>query len=286
MDSYYGISNGSTTGSDQTSSSGGSGSWTSQSPMRRRRFPSPSPNAFLGPAFNACVSSPKSTAAHLDLDPALLRYTRSRLPDPSDSSISRTKLLPHQLLHLRSPRAGVSPLSSIGNLVAGASSAVYKTPVKMEVEEDVLVMDGVLVGENSGSGRIRTLGELGSTGSSSGSGGVGSLYKTETCRLWLETGACRYGSKCQVAKHVTGSKGRYIPPPVAAALARATISKASTNTTTTAAEDETPTIPTPPPEPPSLVWPPTGEEEEIIKRVLYGTSQRRRLPVFLEICPS
>ncbi|XP_039123355.1 uncharacterized protein LOC120259970 [Dioscorea cayenensis subsp. rotundata] len=294
MDIYYGMSSGTTTSSDHTVSSGGSGSWTSQSPNRRRRFPSPSPNAFLGPAFNACASSPKSPATHLDLDPALLRYTRSRLPDSSDSPMSRLKLLPHHLLQLRSPRGGTSPLSSIGNLVAGASSAVYKTPVKMEVEEDVLVMDGVLVGENSGSGRARGGGELGSSSSSSSSGGVGSLYKTEMCRLWVETGVCRYRSKCQFAhgkeelrgarsvkpktegsKHAqatAGSKGRYIPPPIAAALALA--AKAST----------TPTVP--PREPPSFVWPPTEEEEAVINRVLYGSSQKRRLPVFLEICPS
>jgi hypothetical protein len=33
-------------------------------------------------------------------------------------------------------------------------------------------------------------------------GGHQSLYKTELCRSWAETGACRYGNKCQFAHGV------------------------------------------------------------------------------------
>ncbi|KAJ8505112.1 hypothetical protein OPV22_005998 [Ensete ventricosum] len=36
----------------------------------------------------------------------------------------------------------------------------------------------------------------------------------------------------------------------------------------------------------SFRWPPTGAEDAQITQVLYGRSQRRRLPVFTQFCPS
>ena len=56
------------------------------------------------------------------------------------------------------------------------------------VEEDVLVMDGVLVASDT---------NIVGSGSSSSSGSVG-FYKSEICMTWEEFGHCRYGSKCQV----------------------------------------------------------------------------------------
>ena len=55
------------------------------------------------------------------------------------------------------------------------------------VEEDVLVMDGVLVASDTNI--------VGSGSYSSGSFG---FYKAEICRAWGECGHCRYGSKCRV----------------------------------------------------------------------------------------
>ncbi|EHA8592126.1 putative mRNA decay activator protein ZFP36L1 [Cocos nucifera] len=212
---------GSSTGTDQTANSGGSGSWHSFSSLnssatRLRRFSSPTANAFLTPAFNACAANPKSTGSP-DVDPSLLRYTRSRLPlsassssasnSPDPHSTARKRL--HRLLYLRSSLSSLSsssPLSPIENLPAetARSPTLYKTPVKVEMEEDVLVMDGVLVSDSE-SGRPRSsVSEFGSTGSPSSSsannGGGSSLYKTEICRSWEELGFCRYGSKCQVGR--------------------------------------------------------------------------------------
>lgn len=210
------VSVGSSSGTDQTASSGGSGSWLNSSAARLRRLSSPTANAFLTPAFNACAANPKSTGSP-DVDPSLLRYTRSRLPlsttssssasnSPDPHSTARKRL--HRLLYLRSSLSSLSspsPLSPIENLPAAParSPTLYKTPVKVEMEEDVLVMDGVLVSDSE-SGRPRSsISEFGSTGSPSSSssanyGGGSSLYKTEICRSWEELGFCRYGYKCQV----------------------------------------------------------------------------------------
>lgn len=56
---------------------------------------------------------------------------------------------------------------------------MHMTPVKVEVGEDLVVMDGVLVSD---------------AGSSNGRG----HFKTEFGRAWDENAFCRYSSKCQV----------------------------------------------------------------------------------------
>lgn len=96
---------------------------------------------------------------------------------------------------IRYLRSG-SPLSSIENLQISQQSrspTVFKTPVK--VEEDVLVMDGILVGPVT-SARTRSSSSTSDSGGSSSSGGRS--YKTEICRSWEDSGSCRYGAKCQV----------------------------------------------------------------------------------------
>ncbi|KAA8536489.1 hypothetical protein F0562_028967 [Nyssa sinensis] len=92
--------------------------------------------------------------------------------------------------------ASISPLSAIENLQTPPSRSppVFKTPVK--VEEDVLVMDGILVASVP-SARARSSSSSDSGGSSSS--GNNSFYKTEICRPWEDSGSCRYGSKCQFA---------------------------------------------------------------------------------------
>ncbi|KAK6253219.1 hypothetical protein QUC31_014939 [Theobroma cacao] len=83
-------------------------------------------------------------------------------------------------------------LSSSGNSSSGKSSfrsslspQSDKTPANV-VEEDVLVMDGVLVASDT---------NIVGPGSPS-SGSVG-FYKSEVCRAWEEFGHCRFGSRCQ-----------------------------------------------------------------------------------------
>ncbi|WOH14108.1 hypothetical protein DCAR_0933624 [Daucus carota subsp. sativus] len=103
-------------------------------------------------------------------------------------------------------RADCGVLSSLENLdspivryyrsgsPSSKSPIVFTTPVK--VEEDVVVMDGVLVGPVSG-GRHRSL-SMSDSGGSSSSAGKG-FYKMEMCRTWEDFGSCRYGAKCQFA---------------------------------------------------------------------------------------
>ncbi|KAL3515565.1 hypothetical protein ACH5RR_022467 [Cinchona calisaya] len=95
---------------------------------------------------------------------------------------------------------------------------VFKTPVK--VEEDVLVIDGILVDSSSsktpkgsGGGKMRSplsssdsgmrlpLSLSSSSTSSGGSQNENSFYnyKTEKCRSWEDFNPCRFGSKCQFA---------------------------------------------------------------------------------------
>ncbi|XP_041014718.1 uncharacterized protein LOC121257654 isoform X1 [Juglans microcarpa x Juglans regia] len=91
------------------------------------------------------------------------------------------------------------PLSSVENLEMAWSPSIFSTPVK--VEEEVLVMDGILVASLPPGGRYArsATDSGGSTTSSSSSSGGKSLYKTEICRSWEDSGSCRYGSKCQFA---------------------------------------------------------------------------------------
>jgi len=94
--------------------------------------------------------------------------------------------------YLRSSSLAGSGSSSSGKSSFRSSVSPHseKTPVKV-VEEDVLVMDGVLVASDT---------NIVGSGSSSSSAGVG-FYKTEVCRAWEEFGHCRYGSRCQVCLH-------------------------------------------------------------------------------------
>ncbi|RWW32001.1 hypothetical protein BHE74_00010369 [Ensete ventricosum] len=196
------VGGGESSGGDRTVSIDASGSWMELSSIRRRRLSSPSPSAFLTPAFDACATATLSSSgcggaadSFLDLDPSLLRYTRFRpYLSPSDSSDLRstsTRRRLQRLLHLRSSLSSlppssaeggccsVSPLSPIDSLPPGRSLPVHMTPLTMEVGEDVVVMDGVLVSDAETTSRR-------------------SLHRTEACRAWDENGICRYGSKCQV----------------------------------------------------------------------------------------
>lgn len=188
-------------GDDDNSESGAAAAsnlWLDSLSVRRGRFSSPSPT----PAFLA----PGSSDGSGDLDPGVLRYARSRLRLPpssasastssssstsADSSDSAVRRKLQRLLRLRS--SSPPPLGPVIENVRRYRGAAAAAPVKVEVEEDVLVMDGVLVGEPGSSRPGRSLApDFASPGSSS------SLYKTEICRTWENAGTCRYGSKCQV----------------------------------------------------------------------------------------
>ncbi|XP_031475574.1 uncharacterized protein LOC116247539 [Nymphaea colorata] len=180
-------------------------------------YQSASANAFLGPAFNACLD------AHADVDPALLRYSRLpvQLPDhkavaaPDPTRPTRT-LIGHrpspiiipatheQSTHIPLHRRflSTSPISTGSNL----SCLALPTPVKMTIngkmqEEDVVVMEGVLVTSSASTGTWprSSPAAAGSSLSPTSLSSTSVLYKTEMCRSWEETGACRYGARCQFA---------------------------------------------------------------------------------------
>lgn len=195
-----GVGSDGSAGVDLRERSGSSGSWMkSLSSTRQRRLSSPSSSAILTPAFDACIPaahSSSSSGGSLDFGASLLRYTRYGYHiSPSDSpdfrSTSTRRRLRRQLklqsssgsLQSESAVGGCSsssPLSSIDN-VFQARTRVYMAPLKVEVGEDVMVMDGVLVSD---------------AGSSNARGNL----KTEVCRSWDENGTCRYGSHCLVKR--------------------------------------------------------------------------------------
>ncbi|KAG6516658.1 uncharacterized protein LOC121973851 [Zingiber officinale] len=173
-------------------------SWMdSPSSIRRGRLSSPPPSAFLAPAFDACVAAtPHSSSSgdSIDIDASLLRYTRSGKHlypyDSFDLSSSTTRRLRGHLKlcpSLDSPppasevggRSFISPLSPIDNLPPRRVTK-YVTPVKVEVGESMVFMDGALV-------------------SDAGHGIGRSDIERDVCGALDENGICRNGSKCVFA---------------------------------------------------------------------------------------
>ncbi|TKY59527.1 Zinc finger protein 36, C3H1 type 3 [Spatholobus suberectus] len=95
-------------------------------------------------------------------------------------------------------RISPSPLSSIENVEIASlmSPPMYRTPATGD--DDVIVMDDILVRPVSGGKSGRSSSSSG-RGSSSSSSTSKSVFKTEICRAWEESGNCRYNSKCQFA---------------------------------------------------------------------------------------
>ncbi|GMP39110.1 hypothetical protein CsSME_00010078 [Camellia sinensis var. sinensis] len=154
-----------------------------------------------GGRFHHPLKSPSSAIDKNNLenlDSTLIRYLRSRSPASATTGDAfKTPAIDSPKYYNSGGSSGfgsrgsssVSPLSALENL----EPSVFKTPVK--VEEDVLVMDGILVRSGAG-GRLRSLTSSDSGGSSSSSGS-NSFFKTEICRSWEDFSHCRYGSKCQ-----------------------------------------------------------------------------------------
>lgn len=78
------------------------------------------------------------------------------------------------------------------------SSSSCKSPLSA-VEEDVLVMDGILVDSNKVSTKSTGKFRSPANSDSSSSNSAINLYKTELCMSWEKSGTCRYGSRCQFA---------------------------------------------------------------------------------------
>ncbi|XP_059448181.1 uncharacterized protein LOC132179467 isoform X3 [Corylus avellana] len=213
-----------------------------------------------------------------------------------------------------------APLSPVENLDVVRSPTVYATPVK--VEEDVLVMDGILVTSAIPAGRFArsvTVSGGSTTLSSSPSSGGKSLYKTDICRSWEDSGRCRHGNKCQFAHgkeelrptrfpaknksethkpYCVFGTGTYGPKNRFACQLMATASRTTLPTKTEGTSKNLSTT--------CITegdWSPQDDGIEVVlphsstgkppsrkdvnaylESVLYGPSKKKRLPVFDEIC--
>lgn len=159
-----------------------------------------------GPRYHASKTSSNNLE---NMESSLIKYLRSSTPESTGTTPSAAdgftspvndhgKYRPIMIhaFHGGSNNFGSrGPLTAVENLETppARSPPILGTPVK--VEEDVLVMDGILVG-SLGGGRMRSSASSDSGGSSAAGN---SLYKTEICRSWEDTDSCRYGSKCQFA---------------------------------------------------------------------------------------
>lgn len=251
---------------------------------------------------NDCVSPINSPNESI-----LMRYLRSGSPSDHDYSPSRNTSRP---IVSRSSISSRSPLSGVENL-----------------EEDVLVMDGILVDSNKIS---KSAGKFRSPVNSDSSPNSGvNLYKTELCMSWEDTGTCRYGYKCQFAhgqeemrplqnrfrtdyvvqfmdpyysplSSPFSSSSKKISPettaPAPTKEARKSKSKKASLTQPNDTRSVTPNLT-------STDWSPmddgivvelpssTGKApsrqavDEHIHSVICGPSQKKRLPVFVDICP-
>ncbi|KAK6916087.1 Zinc finger, CCCH-type [Dillenia turbinata] len=110
-------------------------------------------------------------------------------PSPSSSSSMMNYLLSNSIgegkyrtHHPMMMRSALSPLSPVENLEI--------SPVK--VEEDVLVMDGILLSD--GGGGRRSAASAANLAQFYGGG-----YRSELCRSWEDFGTCRNSAKCQFA---------------------------------------------------------------------------------------
>lgn len=157
-------------------SGSGSGAWSSPSG-------SPPPSAFLYPAFDTCASDTS------DVDPSLLRFTRFphllrySSPPPEKPPGAR------RLLQMKSA-IGSGKLPPPLQLLLKSPASHKATPIRMAgMEEDVLVMDGVLVTDTRPNIGRNNSAEFGSSGNSSSSRSS-VLYKRGLVRVRLKRIAC------------------------------------------------------------------------------------------------
>ncbi|XXG90110.1 hypothetical protein AAC387_Pa12g1950 [Persea americana] len=261
---------------------------------QRPRYPTPSANAFLG------LGAPLLSPLALDLGPTIPRYP----PPPSAAAeaflcVAETDLLNSRRRAMRSLSSSrgssPSPLSPIENLETPPSRSPpgFKrtTPTQGKVAgEEVLVMDGILV--DACVNRTVTRPPLDSSGNI--------LYKTEICNSWVDTGFCRYGSKCQYAhgkEELRPSRLRKFKPELCKSFVltgtcafgpkcRYSHPEAARPTKMATTETGLETVEASPAKTATEADEMVADAEAYINKVLYGPSQRRRLPVFKEICPS
>lgn len=158
------------------------------------RFYSGSKTPILDP-----YASSESTGSSSNIVSPLARYICPGSPVPFTTDSPKHRSLVNTSSGSRSSSGGRVSRSPLGSLENIEIPLVFRTPVK--VEEDVVVMDGILVEPKHGP-RAKLSPSTSASGGrllSSTSGNDNSFHKSETCRWWEDFGSCRFGSKCRVS---------------------------------------------------------------------------------------
>ncbi|XP_038681165.1 zinc finger CCCH domain-containing protein 14-like isoform X2 [Tripterygium wilfordii] len=136
---------------------------------------------------------------HFYKDSALLRYLRTGSPVATSTDAFSSPAIARKRQYSSSSSSGnsgsanrtPSPLSAIENL-----ERTTRTGSPTAVEDDVLVMDGILVGSVPAGRASRSASSL---SLDSGGGLSSNTSPGKICRFWMEFGYCRYGYNCQFA---------------------------------------------------------------------------------------
>jgi len=128
----------------------------------------------MATAVDSVLGSPPSPVMNLPAQP-----TETAAPHQRQVGRSRSEILSPSYPRASSPLQGISNTASFPELPSPKQSERAAPPTNATE---------TLAGRG-GSVRVSASPQL----------SVHSLYKTELCRSWEETGSCRYGSKCQFA---------------------------------------------------------------------------------------
>ncbi|XP_004248809.1 uncharacterized protein [Solanum lycopersicum] len=159
----------------------------------RGRFYPGSKTTILDP-----YSSSDSSGSSSNKVSPLARYLCPSSPVPFISDSPKHRSLVSTSSGSRSGCGGGVPRSPLASVENFEIPLMFRTPVK--VEEDVVVMDGILVEAKHGPRANKLSPSTSDSGgrlSSSTPANDNSVHKSETCRWWEDSGTCRFGSKCR-----------------------------------------------------------------------------------------
>ncbi|KAF6175604.1 hypothetical protein GIB67_022606 [Kingdonia uniflora] len=263
-------------------------------------------NPFTGLA----IDLPQPNVVPLDMDVSLITYSRAVAAGGGMRSppIDSENFYRHQFNKLPSPRGSpLSPLLSIENLQTPPSRSppVFISPRK--VEEDVFVMDGIMVGSSPG-GRVSSPSAMSgnfktdiSRRFDSGSGRHGSNFqyahgKEEqrpkpinsiqsrpqahsslkmVCNTFAATGSCIYGARCHYSHSVSAAQ----PNSLTKFKALGRPSHVDWSPVDDGIEVHLPLSST------DQVAPTREAVNAYINNIIRCPPQKKRLPIFTQICP-
>ncbi|KAK2665348.1 hypothetical protein Ddye_003922 [Dipteronia dyeriana] len=103
-------------------------------------------------------------------------YSNKSSKTPKQRSLNGVGAVSPLMIKYLNSSSSCSSVDPFSPPYSGKNSNNSGSPLSAVDGEDVLVMDGILVGSNSGG-----------------------FYKAEICRSWEDFGKCRFGAKCQFA---------------------------------------------------------------------------------------